>query len=551
MHPILADGGELTVMRDLAAFTYGTWDVEWPDSVPEENRPVIRDDRQHGYVYRMPKQVGRMGRRFVRADVTITAAEYTPQATPIAHSGASDVEHTLDEATKRTEGNVFLERAVTRAGLGMLVPYKDFDVDDVLPVDVWGKIIERPVTSIDVITERGAVIDWRVHFGDALVGDEASRGRANAEIFRTIAQERRERIREVGEVRQEAQAAQQELEVTIEEQGKALQSEIDETATGLEAVRSALHGEESGNPDLVSQLVAVNAQLQRLGAEQQPSLMLAFVELSTKLWEAQDAINETNRLFRAQQEALNQKFEEQDVEAAARHDQLVEQMRDLQEAMLQDKTEYELLGHAGSSGTYWQRTSSGLVALGSWTGEGVITAFERRMRGVLGKRRISVPQSNGSRVYDFAAFSLDAGGWAEVMFSLDASEQKQWSTGTGAGVIAAQSWATYDSLHVPVGGARAVISFSLTLQNAHRGARYEIRVVDGDGRQVGSSRGAQTLGPLTSLGSGRATLSHVVTVDSLAGGQTLSFQAWCSHPGEYQRQFASSRSSVSVIVENK
>lgn len=332
MHPILADGGELTIMRDLAAFTYGTWDVEWPDSVPEENRPVIRDDRQHGYVYRMPKQVGRMGRRFVRADVTITAAEYTPQATPIAHSGASDVEHTLDEATKRTEGNVFLERAVTRAGLGMLVPYKDFDVDDVLPVDVWGKIIERPVTSIDVITERGAVIDWRVHFGDALVGDEASRGRANAEIFRTIAQERRERIREVGEVRQEAQAAQQELEVTIEEQGKALQSEIDETATGLEAVRSALHGEGSSQAEILSQMRRLQERLAGDPATQGQGLLGGYLHTNTALWDLQNEVNEA-------QQSINDQLQEADKQ----------QWEMLQELEQRDRETKEMFSQMGST----------------------------------------------------------------------------------------------------------------------------------------------------------------------------------------------------------
>lgn len=65
MRPLVADGGELTVLRSLAAYSYGQWSVEWPDSVPEEQRPELPDEREFGYVAKLDKEPGRMGRRFV------------------------------------------------------------------------------------------------------------------------------------------------------------------------------------------------------------------------------------------------------------------------------------------------------------------------------------------------------------------------------------------------------------------------------------------------------------------------------------------------------
>ena len=169
MHPLIADGGEMTVLRDLAAFSYGRWSVDWPESVPDEQRPELPDDRDFGYASKLKQDPGRFGRRFVRADVTIKAQDFDEAGKPIPFSGESDVEETLDDASKRTDGDVFFEREITRAGLGALQPRVDFDVDSVVPVLIWGKTIPSPVTSIEDVVESGAVVDYRVHVGLSLI----------------------------------------------------------------------------------------------------------------------------------------------------------------------------------------------------------------------------------------------------------------------------------------------------------------------------------------------------------------------------------------------
>lgn len=228
MHPLIADGGEMTVLRDLAAFSYGRWSVDWPESVPEDQRPELPDGRDFGYASKLKKDPGRFGRRFVRADVTIKAQDFDEAGKPIPFSGESDVEETLDDAAKRTDGDVFFEREITRAGLGALVPRVDFDVDSVVPVLIWGKTIPAPVTSIEDVVEQGAVVDYRVHVGGQLLQDDAARERANREVERTIAQERRERVKAVSKERKARTAA-------ISAESRRSDAYADSVAAGVES----------------------------------------------------------------------------------------------------------------------------------------------------------------------------------------------------------------------------------------------------------------------------------------------------------------------------
>ena len=228
MHPLIADGGEMTVLRDLAAFSYGRWSVDWPESVPDEQRPELPDDRDFGYASKLKQDPGVFGRRFVRADVTIKAQDFDEAGKPIPFSGESDVEETLDDAARRTDGDVFFEREITRAGLGALVPRVDFDVDSVVPVLIWGKTIPSPVTSIEDVVEQGAVVDYRVHVGGQLLQDDAARERANREIEATIAQERRERVKAVSKERKARKSA-------IATESRRSDAYADSVASGVES----------------------------------------------------------------------------------------------------------------------------------------------------------------------------------------------------------------------------------------------------------------------------------------------------------------------------
>ena len=204
MQPIIADGGELTVLRSLGAFAYGSWDVEWPESTPDDAKLVLPDNRRIGFVTKLADEPGVMGRRFIRRDVSITAAEATDDG---IEPGISDVETVLDEAATTTNGDAFVQRELTRSNLGALTPYVDFTIGDIVPVVIWGRAIKAPVTSIQAVTERGAIIDWRVNVGGTLIGDEKAREVTARELERDLKAERRERRGSVAAVSSVATSA--------------------------------------------------------------------------------------------------------------------------------------------------------------------------------------------------------------------------------------------------------------------------------------------------------------------------------------------------------
>lgn len=284
---LFADGGELTVLRSLAAFAYGAWSVSWPEAVPEEQRPGLPDDRNFGYVSRMSAEPGRMGRRFVRDDVSIEAFEPGVDGARLPDTGFSDVEETLDAAARRTTGDTFFEFEFTREHLGALTPYVDFNVGDLVTVVIWGRSLVVPVVSIDTVTDQGAVVDWRVRVGGTLVGDRAELDRSYREIRRDLLQEQRERRDAVAEARAHTDSA--------------VAGERSERVSDVDSVRVVLGGAQASEESLVSQLAAVQAQITGMvGDDETPppaGLLNSYLWMNMQLWEQQQDINSLNSKF--------------------------------------------------------------------------------------------------------------------------------------------------------------------------------------------------------------------------------------------------------------
>ncbi|MDK4252747.1 hypothetical protein QPX11_10555 [Corynebacterium propinquum] len=189
---LVADGGEMTVGRQLATYTFGQFQTILPDG--EEQ--VESDSRlQNGYIYRPDNPPsGRFDVGFVRADVSIDLGAQT-----------SDLEDVIDTAQKRVAGEVYFEREISGSGLGRHRGGVDFEISDLVWVEIWGKRLQLPVTSIEDYFDSGALSE-RVHVGGQIISDVAQLKRHNDGLLQQIQNERAQLLRRVEGARAEARS---------------------------------------------------------------------------------------------------------------------------------------------------------------------------------------------------------------------------------------------------------------------------------------------------------------------------------------------------------
>ncbi|CAB0506828.1 hypothetical protein I4J05_09730 [Corynebacterium diphtheriae bv. mitis] len=192
---VYADGGDMTVGRSIPVYVLGAFDVVLPEGREQEKG----DDRvRNGYIYRPPTPAaGSLDVGFVKADVKLDFGAKT-----------SSLERVVDAAIRRTEGDVFFERDIYQSGLGGFTPGRDFDLHDVIQVDVWGKLLSSPVTAIDYegsVSQRSLAA--RVHVGGQMITDaEGLQAKTDATLERVEA-EKRQRLKSIGAVSQQAASA--------------------------------------------------------------------------------------------------------------------------------------------------------------------------------------------------------------------------------------------------------------------------------------------------------------------------------------------------------
>lgn len=189
---LVADGGEMTVGRQLATYTFGQFQTILPDG--EEQ--IESDSRlQNGYIYRPDNPPsGRFDVGFVRADVSIDLGAQT-----------SDLEDVIDTAQKRVAGEVYFEREISGPGLGRHRGGVDFEISDLVWVEIWGKRLQLPVTSIEDYFDSGALSE-RVHVGGQIISDVAQLKRHNDGLLQQIQNERAQLLRRVEGAREEARS---------------------------------------------------------------------------------------------------------------------------------------------------------------------------------------------------------------------------------------------------------------------------------------------------------------------------------------------------------
>ncbi|MDK6808373.1 hypothetical protein QP365_12475 [Corynebacterium aurimucosum] len=261
-HVVLSsDGGSVTMGRRLAFYSYGRFDVV----IPEGREQQVEDDRiQNGYIARNPGQhMGRFDFGFIRQDATINLEAQT-----------SDLELAIDSTEKRSEGDVYVERDISRAGMNGFELGRDFGLDDIVRYRVWGNYLRLPVTAGDLESSvDGGLRDVRVHVGGQVASDSEARLRRNNEILGQIENEKRQRTRQVSQARSTADSAK-----STADEAKRKADETAAIVDGLDidgSIQKARDAVDSSNAilQLVRQLTGAAAAQ---GAQAQASASLAI-----------------------------------------------------------------------------------------------------------------------------------------------------------------------------------------------------------------------------------------------------------------------------------
>lgn len=186
-----ADSARVTILRPLASSAFGSYTLTLPEGIDlEDVHDFEAPGNELGHVSTLTRarRVGGLARRFVRADVAVTAADPSdPYVFP-----ESNVDAVLTESATRVSSEFFLESDITKAGLGPWVPFVDFQVGDKARVNVWGVIVTLPITRIEPIISDHDVVDWLVHLGGQLVSDDDAREVENETLRKAFLQDRRE-----------------------------------------------------------------------------------------------------------------------------------------------------------------------------------------------------------------------------------------------------------------------------------------------------------------------------------------------------------------------
>ena len=493
---LIADSAQVTVLRSLASTAFGKYSLALPEGVDlEDVYEVSAAGNELAYVSSLgsKRRVGGMFRRFVRADVNITAQgeDMVP---------ASDVERVLDEAAKRVSGDFFLESDITRAGLGPWVPMVDFHVGDIVNVEIWGRVVPLAVTRIEPKRTDHSDNDWSVHVGGQLLSDSEARLAENTDIYNAVVSDRRELAGLDGKIR----------------------TETNNRKADVESVRGVLTGGGDGQEDLVASLASLNKQLQETQASPQPGLIPAYIAMNTRLWELQKEIN-----------AKNEEFQRLTAEIDAQQTAQIEQMQEVQkqQALESQGRIRELMATPG--GTSDPNVKVTREANGVWRFS-VRDAVKGSMlhakwyKGTFGKSESVTVDFEDIRVIDSDVLSFNPPMSTPYIFLRWAEAQKKQVTVdrfSGPWSISSSTWSNVLTVNAPAKTAEQVaLRLKVTWSAATYDDTYGIRIRAGG--RVLQERMMEHLGPWSFLENGRRWMSVTVSNATVEPGEDITVDVY-------------------------
>ena len=503
----VADSASVTIMRSLASSSYGSYSLNLPDGIElEDVHDFDAPGNTLGYVAHVGhgRRVGGLARRFVRADVNVTAADPSdPDRFP-----DSDVDRVLRDVAERVSGDFFLETDVSKAGLGPWVPHVDFKVGDLARVEIWGQVVVLPVTRIEEVVSDHDIVDWRVHVGGQLVSDEEARKAENLALHRAFLQDRRELAGVEGIASQAARTA----------------GEAQASADGL---AEDLTGDTDTKPS--------DAVERRTG-----TLGLLADEVEAAQWaaiEANDSAIRENDARLDEQEALLMQLQAQQRELASRSHVV------MAVAYLDDPYEDDYITLTVTREDVQLRHR--LEAKGNWLGYAYFLNRESSWGGItgaLGYRSWAANMPNSYHMERVAG-----------IYSVLPGKQHLNNKNTGA--FTPSGWHTIDTYTATTNNPARDMMINLRVgwDSATFGDEYGLRVtVNGTPRYtLGPVTG---LGPLTPVGGFLFDTGHKIqtlntTLESVPKGAVVRMQVYSSANSASSRRVRSSRLTMSWVEE--
>lgn len=199
MARLISDGGGVIVGRRTASWTWGQFEV----TLPEGDSQVEQDQRiADGYVYRPDdRETGRLDLTWVRADVNLNM-----------NAEKSDLEATLDAASRRVSGRLYYTRELKGPQLGRSIPGKHYKVGQVIELLLWTKIVLFPVAAIRVFSTPDQPIGYAVQIGDQPLRDPVAQRKRIAEHWTQIMTERRRASAEAAALQKQAKTDRQQTQ---------------------------------------------------------------------------------------------------------------------------------------------------------------------------------------------------------------------------------------------------------------------------------------------------------------------------------------------------
>lgn len=279
MTMLISDGGSMVVGRRTASYVYGAFEVTLPEGL-EQQEP--EDDRiADAYIYRPDDRGhGRGELTFVRADARIDM-----------NAAKSDLEDTLDQASRRVDGAIFYSRELRGKSLARTRPGEDYVVGSVIDLLHWGKIITLPVTAISDLSTPADGHYHSVQVGGQAITDAEKLRKINDSLDNKIAIEKRQRLKAVGEVSKKAGQAQStaddaKAESSAAKQAVVTQSErVDQYITDTDAKIEAIGDVDAKIADTAAELLQDVEEAQadaKQALDALPGINSGMADLGTK-----------------------------------------------------------------------------------------------------------------------------------------------------------------------------------------------------------------------------------------------------------------------------